>query len=88
MKSFDESNAWEFSRADESREMRDAGIIGWWKGQKIADLTIEVADSLLPGETLTWKERVHILRTVDKMAEENRAEIIREWEIAQAGDAE
>ena len=83
MKSFDEWNAWEFTRADESREMRNAGIIGWWKGQKIADLTIEVVDSLLPGETMTDDERMHVIRTVDKMAEDQYDNIIREWEIAQ-----
>lgn len=88
MKSYDEWRAWEFSRADESREMRDAGIIGWWKGRRIADLTIEVVDSLLPGETMTDEERMHVIRTVDKMAEEKREEIIREWEISQAGGAE
>jgi len=82
MKSFDEWSAWEFTRADESREMRNAGIIGWWKGKKIADLTIAVADSLLPGETMTDEERMHVIRTVDTMAEEQYEQIIREWEIA------
>ena len=86
MKSFDEFLAYEKSFFEESIGARDAKIIGEWKATKIVDLTIEVCDSLRPGERLTTEELRYIRESVDAMAIEKRDKIIAEALIDLAGE--
>lgn len=82
MKSFDEHNAYQTTRAEE----RDEVIIERWKASALIDGLGEINDALADGAKITPEIIRELRKEVAKSAERDREKILAEWAIARASE--